>query len=106
MRSNTPPCQRKYRRDDAKMPLQIIVACALLIPACAHAAGDRFAINAAASLQRAAAAQSGERFELHAALAAPTAAPQSALGYSLTAHIAAQPLVCTSDTIFEDGFDG
>ncbi len=106
MRSTTSPCRLMSRLDSVRVSLQLIVAGALLISPSAYAVGNRFVISAAASLHPVPAAQTTGRFELRATLATQTAEPQSALGYSLTARIAAQPLVCTSDTIFMDGFDG
>lgn len=89
------------------MPVRLVMASALLLPGLALAAGNRFAMSATASIHpTAATAQTDGGFQLKATFAATPANPQASAGYSLTARVVAQALDCTSDTIFEDGFDG
>lgn len=67
----------------------------------AHSASGRFELHA--SLTPAPPVQSSAGLALHARLSAQRNLVAGG-GYSLSASVAA-PLVCTSDTIFLDGFD-
>ena len=90
----------------------VLLGALLAAPLAAHASAtrtaSRFALSGTATLKASATVQTGGALQLRAAFAA--SADNSAVagggGYMLTARIASTPLVCTSDTIFEDGFDG
>ncbi|HVT31138.1 MAG TPA: hypothetical protein VHE32_00710 [Rhodanobacteraceae bacterium] len=90
------------------LPCAALVAAALAATPAEAATSNRYALSASASLgaspspPRAA----GGRFVLRAAFQVAPAAAATDGPYALSARLGgAMPLVCTPDTIFEDGFD-
>lgn len=68
---------------------------------------SRFSLSETIAVQSGALALSGSRFQLRGNL--QNNGPMASLktgAFTLAARLATQPLTCTNDTIFADGFDG
>jgi hypothetical protein len=95
--AHTHPLMRLDRRS-----LALIAGIGLLVCADAESAPERYRVQA--TLTSANVAQSADgRMGLSASLTAPRAQALGS-GYSIVASISS-PMTCTSDTIFENGFD-
>lgn len=67
---------------------------------------ERFSLVGSAKIRLASLMQSGGSFRIDARLSgAVSTKPSSARGYSMTAHLGQVPLVCSSEIIFNSGFD-
>ncbi|MGH8172222.1 MAG: hypothetical protein ACREPX_03685 [Rhodanobacteraceae bacterium] len=100
---SVPISRRSFRRSRRALG----VACCVLMAAgvtaaSADSAPARFSIHAA--IEPAAAATSNGVLRLHADLV-PARANLSGQGYELHGQVESSPSGCSSDTIFENGFD-
>jgi hypothetical protein len=90
------------------LPLAALAAAVLAATPAQAATSNRYALSASASLGASSSPShaTGGGFVLQAAFHAATAPVASRGRYALNAKLGgAMPLVCTPDTIFEDGFD-
>ena len=87
--------------------LGVLVALSLAAAPATASDGQRHYYSIQGSLTPTASpTSSGGGLEMKSRIAAtPSALPQSAGNFVLTARLAASPLGCAGDTIFEDGFD-
>jgi hypothetical protein len=76
-------------------------------PAGARDANAPHHLSISGSLTRVSAPAQGGSLQMQSQVSKPTAArvEQAGEGFVLSAKLAARPLGCGSDTIFEDGFD-
>lgn len=98
------------RRPHARLGMLAIIALTVTCmgqPASATGSrAERFSLVGSAMIRSASLMQSGGSFRIDARLSgAVSTKPSSARGYSMTAHLAQVPLVCSSEIIFNNGFD-